>query len=764
MSYRQEKTQAGNTLVIDGWETGIAPSPYKGIANIRNLNTSYYPGVIYGNYARQSVTLAGSAFYAGIHSINVSNNVGWIFSTVPVMTNPVASAVSPAGLIYFLDNSGQIFKQLSVNSTEFDLLRSDPERLGNGSTGIAYWNNYLIVFGDGFIEFCGNGTNDSGVISSNWNLPGPVSSLSATTNLLTVSDYVFTAGPAMGATSAVLTTAWGGLSGTYSVTFSNAEVRSVVFTNASTAVSWTGGLTTGVTASFQMYQTAVSAYGAVYEPFLTGNIVTLTSSGSLPTGLSAGTQYYLLSDLVLAQKFRLSTTPDGPFIPLTDAGSGVITVTLVPPTVPPIANTTITGFTWDTGGIGSQTITLATPWLGANGIYNIVDPVGNNMLALFSYNSTTVALLNPATFEASTGGTFLVQILNPLATTNKTWISKVDGSLYFANGRWVGRIQVSPNPNATFNPGIPATYSVNYAATGVLQPQDTVVDLTDLRGQLVILGNKDAYPWDYVSAQPSASFPIGEQTYGMINILNTIYILAGQKGNIYVTNGYSAQLMYKIPDFIASIVDPVWSWGGLMFHRAKLYLQAVASSSAGTPILSGIFSLIVSPSLTGEVASGLVMEAQNSFGLAPANSIANGVLVDNTPSANGNDSYYSAWSNGTNIGGIDYNNTTLWNNFEPIIESDMIPIGPILEKATLGIIEFKLDRPMVAGDEIRIYFRTSLTDSYNLMGSTTTAVLSDYYNTGINAAQWLQFMVKFKYASSNSSFIPLREIRLHINQ
>ena len=57
-------------IVIDGWENGIAPSPYKGIANMRNVNTSYYPGVAYVNYRRQATTLTQQSNIDSYSEIN----------------------------------------------------------------------------------------------------------------------------------------------------------------------------------------------------------------------------------------------------------------------------------------------------------------------------------------------------------------------------------------------------------------------------------------------------------------------------------------------------------------------------------------------------------------------------------------------------------------------------------------------------------------------------------------------------------------------
>ena len=56
MSTRTEQTKEGMDIIIDGFESGISSSPYTGIANIRNLNTYYYPKVAYVNYKRQPAT------------------------------------------------------------------------------------------------------------------------------------------------------------------------------------------------------------------------------------------------------------------------------------------------------------------------------------------------------------------------------------------------------------------------------------------------------------------------------------------------------------------------------------------------------------------------------------------------------------------------------------------------------------------------------------------------------------------------------------
>ena len=700
-----------NSLVIDGFESGIASSPYKGIGSMRNVNTSYYPGVAYVNYKRQAATLGflGGAFFAGIHSVNVSNNLGWIFTSagIAIMTNPVQEATSTAGLNYILDDSGQVWKQSSVNSSTFNVLENGGGRLGSGSGGLAYWNNYLVVIGDGLIEFCGDGTGDAGINQSTWNLYN-----SGTAN----NTFVFT------------------------TTFATDPTKLFYFGTTSTTL----------------------------PKLVVNDSITFTTTGTLPASLVVGTTYFIAS--VNSSYITISATVGGSEINLSSDGTGIQTA--IDTSNPlPLGNISTFSYSGLIAGVTSFTLesyddphgtTITSFWKGVTGTYVLT--LGTLSLPIIlTNNSNSIGLLSPFVYSAL--GFSFIQIIDPNVTNYRAYVSKVDGSLYFANGQFLGRIAAVSSPNVAFNPGLTSTYSVSYGVTALPeQHKDSIVDMTDLNKELIVAGQKDTYTWDYQSSATSSPSPVGEQIVRIKNILNNIYITAGQKGNLYISNGYSSQLLCKIPDFIAGVIDPVWSFGGMMTHRSKLFFQALAQTPSGTNILAGIFSLIVSPPIIGDSAAGIIMESQNSYGLTPSTgTLSSGILIDNSPSSTGYDSYYSAWSNGASLGGIDYNNTTLWDNFEPTIETDIIPIGTILDKKTFGNIEFKLDRPMASGDSIQMYWRPSLSDSYTLMGTTSTTLLSGYYPSNISQSQWAQFKIQMKCASSNSSFIPLREVRLHFD-
>jgi hypothetical protein len=786
MSTRTEQTKEGMDIIIDGFESGISSSPYTGIANIRNLNTYYYPKVAYVNYKRQLATTnsSGSEFFAGTHSTNVSNNVGWLFSATDIFANPVGNAVSPAGLIYVLDSLGQVWKQSAVNSTTWNYIGNGSGRAGSGSGGIAYWNNYIAVFGGGLIEWCGDGTGDSTITSSNWNLnydknwannsvfttayatnaqingspnaltynpvflngdpitftttgtlPAPLATnttyyLAVNNSTYNITTWVslrqkdtiaYLSTPASsGNTSLNLAQNWDGITGNYIIVFSTGENRSTTLTNGSNAFTVTA-LTSNETISIQVCVKLTSDGSGVQTVY---DNVAITPFGNC-TSLSL---YFPGSVSHTSATFDLQNGTYGSY-------------------VDPLGNT-ITGM-----------------WKGASGIYNITTSRGEIIEATFTHNSPIVEFALPIQYYVGSGS-WSITLLNTSVTKYVPYVSKVSSNLLFSGGNNLSEIiYVPPAGSGTalmFSPAITESYSVSIRAVSLPIISDTITDMVDLKTTLVITGQKDFYIWDYVSGNVQAPNPVGEQIYKIWNLLSNVYILAGNKGNIYVTNGYSAQLLYKLPDYIAGYRDPVWSWGDMMSHRSRLFFQALAQDTSGNNLLAGVFSLQVSPALTGEQANGLNMEAQNSYGLIPASgSSSSGFLVDNSQNY---DSYYSGWSNGSGIGGIDYNNTTLWGNNEPVIETDIVPIGNYLIKKTLGSIEFKLDRPLASGDSVALYWRPSLSDAWVSISliDTATGLMSNYGISAINQSQWAQFMLTMSCASSSSSRVPFRELRLHL--
>lgn len=674
MAFRYEQNLNGeNDLVIDGFEKGIADSPFRGLGNIRNLNIKYYDGVTYVNYKRKQANMGfgDGAFFPtvtlGIGATSATLTTAWIFPTGSYSTTfqggdvrtvsytkgsasitwtggltvggnsfltPAAnvgrvvySTQSPAGVIY-LQSGGNVFKQTQTNGNDFRMIGSKPTT--TQGTGISFWNNYLLVYGTNRIDICGDGSGDAGVVDTAWN------------------------------------------------------------TSASSDGVW---------------------------PIVNTGTVALT--GAINAGDTSAT---------------ISSYTD--------------------------AQGTVRAF-----------------WNGPTGVYSMFtgsSRTGDHYAVALTQGSATINF-TPVAVHASASSNVFFTINDYQPAINKTLISRNDGLLYFCNGDTVGSLQVKAFTK--FSKSDMTTFTFNYAALS-LPPTEISNNLEELRNNLIVTTNFNIYPWDRFSPQWQNPVPLQEKIYNMINILNNLYIFAGNKGNIYISNGYSAERYKKMPDYLAGVVDPSWFWGGVMSHRQKLWFQALAvNGQSSAAILAGIFSIDLDN-------KALNMESQNSFGVTPAflatntNNLGFGyLLIDNTPadyvsgSSTGAetllnyDNYYSAWYQGvtSGVGAVDYNDTTLWSGGEPFVESDIIPIGTAVQLKTFRSMEFKLDTPLRSGDSISVYARQSLSDSYTLVGTTTTAVLSEFYPTvSFQGWQWIQIkaVMSCNATATSSSFNRLREIRL----
>jgi hypothetical protein len=147
-------------------------------------------------------------------------------------------------------------------------------------------------------------------------------------------SLTFTGTVSAGATSATLSAAFPGATGTYVFKFSDTENRSVSMTFNGTAVSWTGGLSNNVTATVTVLPSP-NSYGTITTlingsiPFIPTNtaeripaIFFTAPGGTLPSAISANTVYWILYNQPGGGDFQVfsSSTSNGPL----DIDSGAV--------------------------------------------------------------------------------------------------------------------------------------------------------------------------------------------------------------------------------------------------------------------------------------------------------------------------------------------------------------------------------------------------------------------------------------------------------
>lgn len=332
-------------------------------------------------------------------------------------------------------------------------------------------------------------------------------------------------------------------------------------------------------------------------------------------------------------------------------------------------------------------------------------------------------------------------------------IAASDDAMYFCNSHTVGSI--IQKPGTTFDPTNSATYTYNDAAL-TLPTFDYAKSLAQLGVTLLVGGiDTNIYPWDRIS--PSFSYPLIVPEPFIKNIVSTnsnAYIFAGNRGQIYITNGSNIDEYKKFPDQLTNTELPYYTWGDALYVKNQLYFGISATTNAGVSVdnFAGVWAIDLD-------TKALTLRNSLSYG-SYAGSVPVIMPMGNI-NALGN-AIYTGWINGSNEGGVDYSSSAPYTNYESYIDTEMIPVGLYYSQYTFGNVEYKLAKPLVTGESIRIAYRKNLTDSFTTITTfTTTGLISDSSSSvNFEDAQWVQLRISMLSTVTTPSYNRLREVRL----
>lgn len=490
----------------------------------------------------------------------------------------------------------------------------------------------------------------------------------------------------------------------------------------------------------------------------TGTAVTLATTSSLPSGLSANTTYYIINVSGTTQVNFATTLANAlasTAISWSGAGAGTITLSSVdmgtPNSIAKIQKLGVVfvadsnGRVWGTIG-GSTTFSL----LGGNTITNgsghglaIFECSDSSDYYLFVYRNAVIDVVKVTTSAEQQAPTWSTawQSLNSSSgfTGSHQSLLGYDNIIYSCDGRYINSIQEVPGK--VFAPSDSTTYAYNAKALS-LPALDNANCLEQL-GQLLLVGAGSSnliYPWDRVS--PSFNLPIlcpEIGLYGMKNIGNQVFILNGTRGNIYSTLGYFVTLAKKLPEYLTQSTtgasNPV-TWGGISAKNGALLFGVAPLNTAYT----GAYLLFPD--------GRLVLERQSS----------QGQLLPTVFSPDVGEFYYMGYA-----GGVDSIDTNRISSLGvALAQSQLYTVGTKVGQSTFSLLEVQLDRPGTVGGQVRISYRTSVEGSFTVLATytldgTTTSFDSDIGLTGI---QNIQIQVEVSGASNGSNATVVREVRL----
>lgn len=332
----------------------------------------------------------------------------------------------------------------------------------------------------------------------------------------------------------------------------------------------------------------------------------------------------------------------------------------------------------------------------------------------------------------------------------------------------------------SFYPIATASDSTGASPTEVLSGQRLTLPDFEVAQCIAEIGNNTligcagsvVYPWDQVSNLPSGLINLPESnTVNIITVNQTGYIFAGNKANIYLTDGNQASQVLSVPDYAAGVpgspatyVEPSFAWGGASYIRGRVYFSIQDQTSTKAGNCGGIWSFIPTQNLYIGQDTGIALRLENQNSYASYNGVAPLIIVRQNQNTSA-PLFWSPWisSISSSTYGIDYSTQGTNALFPTVIETDGIPVGTFLMKKTDSQLEYKLATPLLTGETIGIQFRTNLTDGWTSCGTADTEAnsVSGYSKANFQKTQWLQLRITLTpQTSSTGSFVRMTEIRV----
>lgn len=340
-------------------------------------------------------------------------------------------------------------------------------------------------------------------------------------------------------------------------------------------------------------------------------------------------------------------------------------------------------------------------------------------------------------------------------------IAATDDAIYICNAGTLASILLVSG--ASFDPTNSSTYTYNIAAL-VLPYYDQAQSIAQLGDQLLTGGILNyIYPWDRRSLQ--FSYPIICADSSIIRIVSTnsnAYVFAGTRGRIYICNLSQIQLYQEIPDSFSGNPEPYYVWQDAIYLRNKLYFTFIDTNNAGSAISTsgGIWALGIDNGQTQiqlPTAGSLFNAIQLSYGTYGGSCPVLLQSLLSTPPGYG---IAGAWVN-SGVTGVDHGVSTPYTNYQTIIQTDIIPIGTYYNPLTNKQVEYKLAKPLVSGESLRISWRGDLASAFAVIWtSTTVGQMSDASQVNFEKQQWVQFQIEMSSTATNPSFVRLTELRI----
>ena len=501
-----------------------------------------------------------------------------------------------------------------------------------------------------------------------------------------------------------------------------------------------------------------------------GGAVYFTTTGTLPTGLSTNTAYFLIktgtTTFQVATSYQNSVgSAAGTQINITNAGSGTHTMTQIAiGTINWILKDPRNSYLWFLSSNGRVWFTPNSQraYLLHNSAIEDVDgslthASGNGMTLhsfsstikkwLFVYRNNAIDVIDvyDTTAIEALGWSNGWQTMNTGSGTNNQHQALVgqDDIIYYTDDRYVGSIkEVS---GQTFAPATGGTYT--FTSQALDTPSGEVTQCIEELGTNLLIGGNNSnqiYPWDRLS--DSFNLPMSVPEYSikrMKNVGGAVYILAGTWGNVYSAQGNYVSHVLKLPTYLTNNTGTILSnpitWGGISESHGSL-LFGVATTLAGN---SGVWRLY--PDGT------LIIDNIPSSG--PANVI--GLWAED-------DFYVMGYSGGADTFNSLVTGTALYDSFEGVIHSPLFKVSTKIQKGMFSRLEVVLAKP-ASGGSVRVSYREDLSSAFTTIDTFTADSSTQIFSSegiGLIDIENIQIQIEMNDSAVGSIDTELLEVRL----
>ena len=559
----------------------------------------------------------------------------------------------------------------------------------------------------------------------------------------------------------------------------NFQMQSAINFGTPISATFTVNTSTGVLTLSQSFRNS-----APWLSSASGRLVTVSSSGSLPTGLVANTYYYILDLSPTTVQLGLSNGTG--LAGFGSAGTGTLTITSMQMTLPKHMVYSDVNSTYylqdDTGQLWTAASFNLLYWIPLGGtdsstFFNLLHPADS-----YPYGQGLVIFKNY--LLAFTNGH--IQTYGLLSAANKTWSTTLniadcdspdqDHAVYYSPINDIvywGEYDYTQNgpcglgsllqiPGQTFNPATGGTFTLQTSAGSgfALQlPNFYIPTCMKLVGANLYIGTIKnlIFLWDTHSATYSIPVYLTESnTTAIENIGNFVYIACGARGNIYMFNGYYAQKVRQVPPYLSRFPTNTILIRNLIKHNDRLYFTVDSS------VCGGVWSF----NSNSETAT-IVFE--NSVSLGTNNLVRVGLLFvvynSNYPLIQSTEQLFVGYEADGVIYGLDVQPGNNYHSTSGYMETCFFNIGTPNKPRRLENCDIMLGNKLATGQSIQIFSRGDTTTSYSGTADATfdyttygavDSIKLPYGKEFINA----QFKVVVNTPASSTSTPQLNEIQI----